>query len=143
MSQDLLSIFDIASRLNLHIKTVRKYVRDGRLKAIRVGKQYRIARPDLEPFLGHPLPPTESEAAKRRRHIEVSSVAQIDALSPEAALQLESSLAAFVHGNSKGVEPLRIDSIYDRHVGRMRIIFLGGASITSAAIKFMAAFLEK
>jgi excisionase family DNA binding protein len=30
----------------LHVRTVRKYVRDGRLKAVRIGKQYRIARDD-------------------------------------------------------------------------------------------------
>jgi hypothetical protein len=34
------------------VKTVRNYVRDGRLKAVRIGKQYRIAREDLEAFMG-------------------------------------------------------------------------------------------
>ncbi|MEJ0005909.1 MAG: helix-turn-helix domain-containing protein [Steroidobacteraceae bacterium] len=143
MSQDLLSVFDIASRLNLHVKTVRSYVRDGRLKAIRIGKSYRILNSDLEAFTGQPVPPTESEMARRQRHVEVSSIVQIDAISAEVSSQLESSLAAFVYGNSKCGEPLRIESIYDRNIGRMKIILLGGANRTSAALKFIAALIEK
>jgi excisionase family DNA binding protein len=142
MPQDLLSVFDIASRLNLHVKTVRNYVRDGRLKAIRIGKTYRILRSDLEAFTGHPLPPTDSEMARRRRHVEVSSVVQIDAISAEAWRRLELSLSALVQGNAKGGEPLRIESIYDRNIGRLRLIILGGANAAGAAIKFIPALLE-
>ena len=47
----------VAERLGLHVKTVRNYVRDGRLKAVRIGKQYRIARADLEALTGRPEPP--------------------------------------------------------------------------------------
>jgi len=143
MSQDLLSVFDIASRLNLHVKTVRNYVRDGRLKAIRIGKSYRILSSDLEAFTGQPLPPTERELARRQRHVEVSSIMQIDAISVEAAGQIESSLSAFVHGYAKGNEPLRIESIYDRNIGRLKVILLGSANGTVAALKFVTALLEK
>lgn len=143
MTQDLLSVFDIASRLNLHVKTVRSYVRDGRLKAIRIGKSYRILRSDLEAFTGHPLPPSESEVARRQRHVEVSSVMQIDAISSDAASRLDSALTAYVHGNSRGNEPLRVESIYDRDIGRLKIILLGGANGTAGALRFITALLEE
>ncbi len=143
MSQDLLSVFDIATRLNLHVKTVRNYVRDGRLKAIRIGKTYRIQRSDLEAFTGHPLPPSESELARRQRQVEVSSIVQIDAISAEEASRLESSLVAFVHGNSQDQAPLRIEAIYDRAVGCMKLILLGGADGSSAALKFVSALLGR
>jgi excisionase family DNA binding protein len=143
MSQDLLSVFDIASRLNLHVKTVRSYVRDGRLKGVRIGKSYRILRSDLEAFTGQPLPPSESEMARRQRHVEVSGVVQIDAISAEASTRLESSLAAFVQGSARADEALRIESIYDRNIGRMKIIVLGNANRSSAALKFISALLEK
>ena len=38
------SLDQVAERLGLHVRTVRAYVRTGRLKAIRIGKQYRVAR---------------------------------------------------------------------------------------------------
>jgi excisionase family DNA binding protein len=143
MPQDLFSVFDIATRLNLHVKTVRNYVREGRLKATRIGKQYRISRADLEAFTGHPVPPTESEMARRQRHVEVSGIVQIDAISPEASAQMENSLAAFVNGRTKPEEPLRIETIYNRHIGHLKIILFGGANDTGSALKLITALLDK
>jgi excisionase family DNA binding protein len=143
MSQDLFSVMDIATRLNLHVKTVRNYVREGRLKATRIGKQYRIARADLEALTGHPVPPTPSEIATRHRHVEVSGIVQVDAVSPELAGQLENSLAAFVRGRAQPEEPLRIDAIYDRTIGHMKIIFLGGTKDTGSALKLITSMLEE
>jgi excisionase family DNA binding protein len=58
MNEELFSVEQVADRLGLHVRTVRAYVRDGRLKAVRIGKQYRIARADLEALTGGPVPPS-------------------------------------------------------------------------------------
>jgi excisionase family DNA binding protein len=142
LAEDFLSVFDIASRLNLHVKTVRNYVREGRLKATRIGKQYRVSRADLEAFTGRPVPPTESEVARRQRSIETSSVVEIDAISAQAAAELASSLAAFAQGRAKDAEPLRIETIYDRHIGRMRIVLFGSANGAAAALKLIVALMK-
>ena len=134
--------FNVASRLNLHVKTVRGYVRDGRLKATRIGKQYRISRADLEAFTGHAIAPTARELAKRQRHIEASSIVQVDAISPEASERLSNALSTYVYGRSKDDEPLRVETIYDRHLGRLKIILLGGATGTAAVLKLIPALLE-
>jgi excisionase family DNA binding protein len=46
-----LSAEDVADELGLHVRTIRAYIRDGRLRAARVGKQYRITRADLAAFV--------------------------------------------------------------------------------------------
>ena len=56
MTDEWFSVDQVAQRLGLHVRTVRNYVRDGRLKAVRIGKQYRIARSDLEELTGRALP---------------------------------------------------------------------------------------
>src|ERR1700735_1598499 len=55
LSDTLMSVEQGAEVLKLHVRTVRSYVRDGRLKATRIGKQYRIALSDLEAFAGRPV----------------------------------------------------------------------------------------
>ena len=139
---EMLSVFDIAKRLGLHVKTVRNYVREGRLKAVRIGKQYRISRADLEEFAGIPLPATESELAKRQRAVTTSSVVQIDAMSPESAAQLDKSLLAYVHGQATGGHPLRVETIYDRDIGHLKIVLFGSPAAMAAVLKFIAAFIE-
>lgn len=91
MAQELLSAEQVAEMLGLHVRTVRNYVREGKLNAVRIGKQYRIAYADVEAFTGHAakLP---SDHVRRRRHVEVSSIVEIDAVDPEPrpGLQLRS-----------------------------------------------------
>ena len=44
MTRHLYTADEVAERLNLHVKTIRRYIRDGRLKAKRIGKEYRVTR---------------------------------------------------------------------------------------------------
>ena len=81
---------------------MRGYVRDGRLKAVRIGKQYRIAAADLEEFTGHPVAGARRETARRVRHVEVSSIVQIDAISPAGMSRLTTTVMAAVAGRSSG-----------------------------------------
>jgi excisionase family DNA binding protein len=140
---DLLSVFEIAKRLKLHVKTVRNYVREGSLKAVRIGKQYRISRADVEAFTGLPLPLTESERARRQRGIEASCVVRIDAISPEDSSNLAASLEAFSRRDRVGEETLRTDTIYDKDIGHLQIMLFGGVNSIAAALKLVAALTEK
>jgi excisionase family DNA binding protein len=142
-SQDLLSIFEIAKRLDLHVKTVRNYVREGRLKAVRIGKQYRVARADLETFTGVPLPLTNSERARRQHRVAASSILEIDAISPESASTVESGLKAFAQRSGTDDGEVRIETIYDREIGHLKVLLFGGASGTASALTLAAALLGK
>jgi excisionase family DNA binding protein len=52
MSPTMYSPDEVADLLGLHVRTIRHYVRDGRLPAVRIGKQYRISEADLRAFTG-------------------------------------------------------------------------------------------
>ena len=131
VAQELYSVDQVAERLRLHVRTVRNYVRDGRLKATRIGKQYRIARADLEAFTGHPVPPSDRETVSRTRHVEVTSIVQIDAISPEAAGRMTKTLAASAEG---GAAPLRVETLYFDELGRLKIILFGDLAATAQAM---------
>lgn len=51
MSIEWLSVDDIAKELNIHPDTVRGWIRDRKLKATKLGRDYRIKRVDLDRFL--------------------------------------------------------------------------------------------
>jgi excisionase family DNA binding protein len=133
MSQELYSVEQVAERLCLHVKTVRSYVREGRLKAVRIGKQYRIAREDLEAMTGRPEP--APEPVIRNRHVEVSSIVEIDTISVEAANQLSMSLVSAASG-------IRIEAIYNQERARLKIILVGDLEKNASYLKFISAMLE-
>jgi excisionase family DNA binding protein len=50
--EELLTTEEIAKELKYHIETVRKWIREGKLKATRINrKEYRVKRSELERFL--------------------------------------------------------------------------------------------
>lgn len=144
MPQKLYSVDQVAGLLNLHVRTVRNYVREGRLKAIRIGKQYRIAREDLEAMTGRPASALEREPVQRQRHVEVSSIVEIDAVSPDTANRAMNLLGGAHNARRPGPadEPLRIETIYDAERARLKIVLLGGMDTTASYFKIIHAVLE-
>ncbi|WP_433724191.1 helix-turn-helix domain-containing protein [Actinoplanes sp. CA-051413] len=135
MGNDMYSVEQVAERLGLHVRTVRNYVRDGRLKAVKIGKQYRIARADLDALIGEPAP------AAVTGHVEVSSIVQIDGLAPGAADRLSTLLTAGAQAPHGSPEPLRLQTIYDRGRSRMKIVILGGPAETADILQLLDGLL--
>jgi excisionase family DNA binding protein len=135
MDQDLYSVEQVAEKLGLHVKTVRNYVHEGRLNAVRIGKQYRISGQDLAALTGRPVASFRPEPVRRSRHIEVSSIVEIDAISPESANRLTVAMMA----TTKGV---RVEAIYNRERGHMKIILVGTMEQNASYFKFINAILE-
>src|ERR1043165_4518982 len=111
MTQELYSVEEVAERLGLHVKTVRAYVREGRLHAVRIGKQYRIARADLEALTGRPAAALDA-GVRRQRHVEASSIVEIDAISAEDASRLTNTLIGAAKAPRQGGDRLRVETIY-------------------------------
>jgi len=42
---------EVAEILKVHRRSITRWIREGRLTAVRVGQQYRISKQDLEKFL--------------------------------------------------------------------------------------------
>ena len=137
----LLSIDQVAERLGLHVRTVRRYVREGRLGAVRIGKQYRVTPEALDTLTGR-TPPATLASTLSARHIEVSSIVQVDGVDLETASRVTNALLSSVNGRPEGAQPLRIDTIYDPERGRLKVILNGSASTTAGLIKFVNAYLE-
>jgi excisionase family DNA binding protein len=141
LSQHLYSVGQVAERLGLHVRTVRNYVRDGQLKAARIGRQYRIAHADLEAFTGQPAPRTALEGARRR--VEVTSIVQMDAIGRDAADRLTTLLMASVAGPRDGNDRIRIQTGYDEESASMKVVILGGAAATAELLRLVGVLSDE
>jgi excisionase family DNA binding protein len=138
MTQDFCTVAEVAESLKLHVKTVLNFVHDGRLKATRIGKQYRIARSDLEAFTGS----RPSEQVRRHRHVEVSSVVHIDAIGVEQSNRAITHLMSALKGRSAADAPARLDTIYYEEQARLKIIVSGSIETTAAILGFIPALID-
>lgn len=48
---DYLTVQDVADRLGVSVFTIRRYIRAGKLRAVRLDAAYRISREDIREFL--------------------------------------------------------------------------------------------
>ncbi|MEV0387340.1 helix-turn-helix domain-containing protein [Nonomuraea sp. NPDC050643] len=124
-----------ANLLGLHVKTVRNYVRDGRLPAVRIGKQYRIAKDDLAAFAGLPA---EEPVVPRRA--EVSSIVQVDGLSRREMDRVSTMVMGALAGGPHG---LRVEFVYDEGRAHLKIIVLGGLEESAQVLRIVDALVRE
>jgi excisionase family DNA binding protein len=128
-SEKMFSLEEVAERLGVQVRTVRSYVRAGRVKAIRIGKQYRVAREDLEAITG---PHAWRASSAHRRRAEVSSVVHVDAVSQETADQITTHLLGASKAPREDGSTLRVQTIYDSGRAQIKVIVIGSLSGTAA-----------
>jgi excisionase family DNA binding protein len=135
----LYSLEQVAERLGLHVRTVRAYVRTGRLRAIRIGKQYRVTREELEAMVGASNTP---EAVSRRRRAEAASVVQMDAVTQYMALRVDDHLRTAVKAPRDDGSTLRIETIYDQGHAQLKVIVIGSLSASATVFGLLGAVLD-
>lgn len=151
MAPQMYSVDQVAVLLGLHVRTVRAYIRDGRLKAVRIGKQYRIAAQDLEAFTGQPAAVVAaagaagavgaaagSPAAVEGPEVEVSSVVRIDGIDATAMDRISTMLLAAVASRSDQVH-LQVQTVRNEERRSMKIIVLGGAEDSAELLRLVGA----
>jgi excisionase family DNA binding protein len=143
ISPALYSLEDVATRLGLNVRTVRSYVRSGRLKAIKIGKQYRVSRDSLEALTGDTNAFRRPEALSLRRQAGVSSVIEIRAASPELASRLSNLLISAAGSNRGEDAPLRVETIHDPVRGSIKIVVIGNLSATAELFRLVQLVLEQ
>jgi len=141
MAQHLYSVEQVADLLNLHVKTVRRYVRSGRLKAKRIGKQYRIARVDLDDFAGTDRT-VNAEPVARTRHVIASTIVDADVVSPEVSERITTMLMAALNSRKGEANAPRVDTIYYPEQAKLRITITASPVVTCDLLRVVDALLE-
>jgi len=135
MSEEVYTVEQFAERLKLHPKTVLRFIKDGRLRAVKVGKSYRILRSDLDAMTGA----VRGEAPSAAR---VTSIVDIPDVSPEVADRLARLLPSARLGQQAHVDPMSLDVAYDTARSHLKVVIVGSPMDTSAMLRIVQALLE-
>ncbi len=138
----LLSVEQVAGILKLHVRTVRNYVRNGSLKATRIGKQYRIGLGDLENFSGRPAESHQDRGLSRGGRVEVSSVINLEGVTPALADRIASTLTATADVLRSIKQPVALSTTFDVHLDRMRVLLAADLKTTRDFLSMINAVLE-
>jgi excisionase family DNA binding protein len=139
----LLSVEQVAAILALNVRTVRNYVRNGSLKATRIGKQYRIGVADLEAFTGRPVDSGDTRALSPRGRVEVSSVINIEGVTSAVASRITNMLTATANVLRSIEQPVSVSTSYDVPLDRMRVLLAADLKSTRDFLSLIHAALEE
>jgi excisionase family DNA binding protein len=143
----VLTVEQVAEILNLHPKTVRTHIREGRLAAVRTGRQWRIRQADLEAFIegkdtrgkkDEGFSVRSADPASPAAKVSVSAAVDIMTEGEEDALRLSNSILAVFNSGEPDREGARCDYFYSPDTGRARFLFWGKPEFISSMLKLIA-----
>lgn len=126
-----------AARLALHPKTVLRFLREGRLQGVKVGRAYRIPAAVLDAFAGGVL----SQPAPHAAPVRVTGIVDIEAADDEAVRRLSALIGAAHLGG--GAEPLRIDLAHDPARQSLKVVTVGAPGDVAALLKLIEIWQER
>jgi excisionase family DNA binding protein len=130
-----MSVDDVAERLGLHPRTVRGYIRGGRLHATRIGKQYRVTPADFAAltapergleYESHTVG-AQDETSVSTLVVDSTAVVQVDGLTKPIADRLLTHLSATAYGAG-----VRTDLAVTAPANRLKIVVSGNLAATIA-----------
>lgn len=139
MSEEFYTVDQSAQRLALHPKTVLRLIHEGRLRATRIGKAYRVLRSDLDAFAGVAPARAAHRAEPRAR---VTAITDIADLSPDQATRLANALQAALIAPEARVEPVRLDTAYDPIRRSLKAIVVASPGDAAALLRMVEPLLE-
>jgi excisionase family DNA binding protein len=131
----LLSVEAAAERLQLHPKTVLRFIREGRLAAVKVGKAYRIQRADVDALAG--IAPSAGFVEAR-----VTAVVDVPDVDAELLRRLTATLmAAGGSGTNRGAA-LSLDVAHDPLRRTVKVILVGAPRDVAVVLQITADCVE-
>ena len=137
MPDELYTVEAAAGRLKLHVKTLQRFIREGRLRATKVGRSYRILRSDLEALAGAPAIADRSAGEAR-----ATSIVDVPGVNAELARRVQAWVDGAARSRAGRGGPLRSDVIYEADRRHLKIVLVGSPTDTATMLHLLHAWLE-
>lgn len=143
MAKDYYTVEQISGMLDIHPKTIQRYIREGRLRAAKIGKSWRVAGHDLSVFVESSR--NEQFGAENRpaRSVSASSVVDITAVGKEDAVRIMNTLTAALNCKPPEYGQSSMQSQYIERDGTVRVTLWGGVRFMSAMLDTIASLTEQ
>lgn len=150
MEEKFYTIDQVAEALEMHHKTIRKFIKDGKLKANKVGKQWRISKEDLDRFMDVKSDKSNSlefklDYSKERGcipKVNVSTVIDINSISNKEYSRLSNLLLALVNNPTSISNGSTINLKYNENESRLRVMLWGNIKFIEDMLGSISILIE-
>ena len=135
MNKDYYTVEQISNMLDIHPKTIQRYIREGRLRATKIGKSWRVTGHDLSVFAesdGNEGPGSEN---RPEYGVIASSVIDIGVDGKEDAVRIMNTLTAALNAKPPEYGQSSMQSQYIECENMVRVMLWG-------TVRFMAVMMD-
>lgn len=161
MENKFYTIDQIAEMLDLHHKTIRKFITEGRLGANKVGKQWRISGHDLSVFMEKnnvnignkeikieenddvEFSTKKESGLTSKTKINVSSVVDINEVGRDEYFRISTLLMAIMNTRDEKMANSTINMKYYEKDNILRVMLWGNVQFTEEMIGLISTFVEQ
>ena len=158
MEEKFYTIDQIADILGMHHKTIRKFITEGKLRANKVGKQWRISGHDLSLFMednnvniksNNKLESEKIEFSNgdidsnnRTSKINVSTVIDINEVDIDEHRRISNTILALMNSKDSKMSNSTINIKYYKSDKNLKVMLWGNVKFTNEMLDFISTIID-
>lgn len=156
MQEKFYTIDKIAEMLGMHHKTIRKFITEGKLRANKVGKQWRISSHDLSLFMEQNSVTIKNKNESENSTIEfkignesnsihkinISTVIDIMDINTEDYRRISNMLLALMNGRDSKMYNSNLNLKYYENEKNLKILLWGNLEFSKEMLDFISIFTK-
>lgn len=159
MEEKFYTIDQIADILGMHHKTIRKFITEGKLRANKVGKQWRISGHDLSLFMEDKNVNIKSnnklesekiefsngdiDSNNRTSKINVSTVIDINEVDIEEHRRISNTILALMNSKDSKMSNSTINIKYYKSDKNLKVMLWGNIEFTNEMLDFISTIIDE
>ena len=150
MDERFYSVEEISTILNMHTKTIQRYIREGKLRASKIGKAWRVSGNDLNVFVqgtdnkapvAAPTEPVVHDNPYDK--IMFSSVVDIDVSNVDEAGSVSDMLTAAMNAKPAGFGKTSMSTQMIESDMKLRVTLWGNVKFMKAMMWFFSNYISE
>lgn len=139
MSLKLYSIKELSEILNLHQKTILRFIKEGKLKAQKIGRTWKVSEDNLKLFCHGELSTQTSKVESVNYttlsdRISISAVIEIKEQNSEEATRISNSIMAMLNSERSSDGKTHFEFFYYPEIEKAKYVFYGTPDFISRII---------
>ncbi|NLK88301.1 MAG: helix-turn-helix domain-containing protein [Clostridiaceae bacterium] len=143
MTKDYYTVEQISEILNIHPKTIQRYIREGRLPAVKIGKSWRITGHDLSVFIEGEGSMGSASKKRTTQSTIASSVVDINVNRKQDAIRIMNTLTASLNTKPPEYGRSSMQTQYIERENMVRVTLWGDVRFMAIMMDTIAALTEQ
>lgn len=143
---EMYKVEQVAKILDLHPKTILRFIHQGTLKARKIGREWRVQQEDLRTYAhgelaNRPKEPVSEKPLSER--VSVSAVLEIEEGDSKEVSRISNTVIAVLNAKDPAWGPTRYDLIFHPETRKARFVLFGSPAFLRTILELVEVLVQE